>query len=355
VCREREAQGTPGNPREAEGRRRRRYTPRIVPRSSLVLFHNISSGSADAARLQEEVVAGLDRRDVEHEIIGSRDGESLRGAITAAAAAAGRRGCPLVAIGGDGTVNLVARAALEHDLPLGVIPAGTYNFVARAHRIPDTLDAALELLVHGTPRPIRIARLNQRRFLVNASIGLYARLLSERESYARRFGRRRGVTAIAAAASALRVHRPLELLIRHLGVERRTSATTFIIANNALQLDLVGVRDVPGESADELAALLLHPVGRLTLLAMILRGGRGELHETRELESFLFESMDIDVPRRRAGRITVALDGELVREQLPLCLSIESRPLNLLRPPRPDEAGDELAVTDRQAARGQAA
>ena len=303
--------------------------------SSLVLFHNTGSGRGDAVRRRADIVRGLHDRGIEPVVAVPRDGESLHGAVLGAAVDAARRGVPLVAVGGDGTVNVVARTALEHDLTLGVVPTGTYNFVARAHGVPESLDDALDLLADGTtPRPIRVARLNERRFLVNASIGLYARLLSEREAYTRRFGRRRAVATLAAAAVALRSHRPLELAIRHRGAERRTTATTFIIGNNPLQLELVGVPDVPADGVDELAAVLLHPVGRVTLLAMILRGIRGEVHATPELESYLFETMDIDVPRRRAGRITVALDGEIVRETLPLRLSVEPRPLRLICPLR---------------------
>jgi len=304
-----------------------------------VIFQNANSGSRDAEALRERVIRGMRDRGVEPEMSVRIEGESLHGAVVAAAARAARRGAPLVAIGGDGTVNLVARAALEQGLTLGLIPAGTYNFVARAHGVPESLGEALDLLVQGSARPIRVARLNERRFLVNASIGLYARLLSDREIYSRRLGRRRLVATLAAAVSALRTHRPLGLLIRHQGHEHRTEATTFIVGNNPLQLELVGVRDVPADGAAELAALLLHPVGRATLLAMIARGHRGEVDTTRELESFLFESMDIDVPQRRARRISVAIDGEIVRETLPLSVSVEPRPLRMLRPPRADERG----------------
>ena len=316
-----------------------------------MLFHNPGSGQADAPRLREAIVRGLEARRVGHAFFVPRDGESLHGTIVRAAAAAADLDAPLVAVGGDGTVNLVARAALEQALTLGVIPSGTYNFVARSHGVPEALDEALDLLVHGTAHPIRVARLNGRRFLVNASIGLYARLLSERETFSRRLGRRRTVATLAAAASALRSHRPLELAIRHRGEERRTTATTFIVGNNPFQLELVGVRDVPTDGVDELTAVLLHPVGRTTLLAMILRGRRGEVHETRELESFLFESMDIDVPRRRARRVTVALDGEIVRETLPLSLSVERRPLRLLRPARSDETPRDGTAGDAERAR----
>jgi len=325
-----------------------------VAASHPVVFQNVHSGHGNAARLHERIAGGLAARGLGVDFFVRGDGESLHGAIVSAATRAAECGAPLVAVGGDGTVNLVARAALEHGLALGIVPTGTYNFVARSHGVPETLDGALDLIASGTAHPIRIGRLNERRFLVNASIGLYARLLSERETLTRRLGRRRAVAMLAAALSALRSHRPLELSIRHHGVTRRAVATTFIVGNNAFQLELVGVADVPADGVDELAAVLLHPVGRATLLAMILRGQRGEVRATPELESFLFDTMDIDVPRRRARRISVALDGEIVRETLPLAFSVEPRPLLLLRPPRADELAGGLSGAPSGEAPGRA-
>ena len=280
------------------------------------------------------MLALLDARGIEAQIVRTERYRSLgKAASVAAERAYCREGGVVVAVGGDGTVNAAANAALACGLPLGIVPAGTYNFVARVNGVPGSADAALALILDGVPRETRIARLNGRGFLVNASIGLYARLLSERESFTRRFGRNRAVTTLAAVASALRRHRTLELLLRERGTERRTRATTLIVGNNALQLELVGVRDVPDRGSRDLSAVLLHPANRRTLLAMIVRGWRGEVHETRELESSLVERLVVDVPERRARRITVALDGELVRETLPLTFDIDERPLLMMRPP----------------------
>ena len=303
-----------------------------MPSRRLVLFHNAGSGHEDAARLRRRLERALAERDIEAGILAGGEGRSLPEALAEAAERAFCENAALVAVGGDGTVNVAADAAIACGLPLALVPVGTYNFVARAHGIPTSLGAALDLALEGTPRETRVGRMNGRRFLVNASIGLYARLLSERESLTRRLGRRRTVATLAAAVSALRAHRPLGLAIRQRGTTRRTTAATFIVGNNPLQLELVGVRDVPASEVPELAAVLLHPVGRLTLLAMIARGWRGAVHTTRELESSLFEEMVVDVPSRRARRITAALDGELVRETLPLRFAVDESPLMLIRP-----------------------
>lgn len=294
-------------------------------------MQNVASGHEDAIHVRERLLDGLKAAGVVAEFVSRADNQPLRQVFENAATRARELGATLVAIGGDGTVNLAACAAIEHDLPLGLIPAGTYNFVARAHGIPEDTDAALELLLGGRARATRVAHLNGRPFLVNASIGLYAKLLSERETFTRRLGRRRAVASLAATVSALRRYRPLELAINQRGHERRLEASTFIVGNNSLQLELVGVAAVPGRTNRELSAVILHPVDRTTLLAMIWRGWRGEVAETRELETYLFETLQVDVPRRRARRITVAVDGEIVRETLPLTISTDMA-LRLVRP-----------------------
>lgn len=300
---------------------------------TFVLVPNSGSGLHDAERLGEHLRDRLRAAGKRCECIEPRVGEDLVERMAIAARLASSIDGALIAIGGDGTVNLAADAALRNDLPLGIVPRGTYNFVARAHGIPEDVDAAVSNLLESPARPTRVGRLNGRPFLVNASIGLYARLLSERETFSRRLGRRRAVASLAATVSALRRHRPLELTLGARGAVRRLAATTFIVGNNRLQLERVGVADLPDLDAPEMSAVILHPAARTTLLAMIWRGWLGDVAETRELETFLFDTLQVDVPRRRARRITVALDGERLRETLPLEFSLDLS-LRLIRAER---------------------
>jgi predicted polyphosphate/ATP-dependent NAD kinase len=69
---------------------------------------------------------------------------------------AARDGAILVAAGGDGTLNTVAHAAVEHGCVFGVLPQGTFNYFGRTHGIPEDLADAerallrmLGLLVRG--------------------------------------------------------------------------------------------------------------------------------------------------------------------------------------------------------------
>ena len=75
---------------------------------------------------------------------------------TGQAADAVRRGVGLVvACGGDGTVRSVARGLIGSSVPMGVVPLGTGNLLARNLDIPlDDIDGALRVAMSGSSRAI---------------------------------------------------------------------------------------------------------------------------------------------------------------------------------------------------------
>lgn len=125
-----------------------------------------------------------------------------------AALAAQADGGLVVAAGGDGTINAVATAAWKHQVRMGVIPVGTFNYFAREQSLSlDPEQAANDILAamdSGDARPVSVGFVNDRMFLVNASVGLYPRLLEERELASRRFGRSRWVAIVSAVWSFFR-------------------------------------------------------------------------------------------------------------------------------------------------------
>ena len=125
-----------------------------------------------------------------------------------AADAARADGGLVVAAGGDGTINAVATAVLRVGLPMGVIPMGTFNYFSREHGLPLDAEAAVQNLLQalhaGEMRPVQVGYVNRQMFLVNASVGLYPKLLAEREKASRRFGRSRLVAVASAVWSMFR-------------------------------------------------------------------------------------------------------------------------------------------------------
>jgi YegS/Rv2252/BmrU family lipid kinase len=108
------------------------------------------------------------------------------GHATELARAALQRKVPLIiAWGGDGTINEVARAMLGSETPLGILPGGTVNVFARETGIPFNLDKACRVLVEGKPRVIPVGMAGDRPFLLMAGIGIDAEVVHRLEVDAR--------------------------------------------------------------------------------------------------------------------------------------------------------------------------
>src|SRR5207247_2299370 len=145
--------------------------------------------------------------------------------------------------GGDGSLAPVADVAVEHGAAFVCIPFGTRNHFARDLGLErDDPIGALRAFAGGSERRIDIGRADERLFLNNVSLGVYARLVHRREAQRRR---RRAFARARAWAILLTHRKPLGLAIDGEAVETRL----VLVANHAYALDLPSLveRDRRGE------------------------------------------------------------------------------------------------------------
>ncbi len=257
---------------------------------------------------------------------------------------AGSCGGVVVAAGGDGTINAVAQAVLGSGCPFGVLPQGTFNYFSRTHGIPFDTAEATRVLLTARAHPVQAGLINDKVFLVNASLGIYPQLLQDREAYKQQFGRSRPVALASGLMTLLREHRQLRLRIeqRRAGVDEVNDVRTptLFVGNNRLQLEQIGIPEAPLLEQGLLAAITLKPVGTLAMLGLLLRGALGRLGEADTVDSFASRRITV-WPALPYGtrRIKVATDGEIVWLQAPLEFRVAPTPLYLIKPePQPEPA-----------------
>lgn len=305
-----------------------------APSRPLVIVANPRSGAERSLQALQALARNAGAACELHVV--RRRGE-LRTRVEQARAAAERRGGVLVAAGGDGTINAVAQAAHDADLAFGVLPRGTFNYFARLHRLPLELDDAWRVLRAGRVTPVQVGRVNQRLFLVNASLGLYPRLLEEREQLKRRWGRSRAVAFAAGLVTLLREQRRLALAVHRIdGADppRVLQTSTLFVGNNALQLEQVGVPAARAVPHGRLAAVSVRPAGRLEMLGVALHGALGRLGDAEHVDDFAFRAMTVaPAGRVRLPVVQVATDGETAWMRWPLRFEVAERPLRLVVPP----------------------
>jgi diacylglycerol kinase family enzyme len=290
------------------------------PDAPFYVVLNAGSGRTDTelrCATIRDVLEGAGRR-CELEVV--QDGARMPEVAAAVAQRAAADGAILVAAGGDGTLNAVAHEAVRHGCVFGVLPQGTFNYFGRTHGIPEDLLDAVHALLRARVRHVQIGMVNNRSFLVNASVGLYPRLLEEREHDKRQYGRSRVVALLSALKTALGRHRNLRIQLDLDGHKRRLRTPTLFVGNNRLQMEQVGMQ--PLDHAVEegrLAAIAPRPVGKLRMLGLLLRGALGRLGEAEDVTAFAFRSMTVRAPLLSGRRkIKVAADGEICQMELPL-------------------------------------
>jgi YegS/Rv2252/BmrU family lipid kinase len=84
----------------------------------------------------------------------------------------------VVAVGGDGTVNLVGEVLVKSDLPLGILPMGSSNGLSRDLNIPQDFDDALHVLQDFHLQSIDTLKVNGRNCFHISDFGFNARVCS---------------------------------------------------------------------------------------------------------------------------------------------------------------------------------
>jgi diacylglycerol kinase family enzyme len=297
----------------------------------LFIVMNAGSGHGDtqkAINVVREMLAASGRH---HEVYLVEQPDQLPTLAKKAAEKASEYNGAVVAAGGDGTLSAVAQQAYALNRPFGVLPQGTFNYFGRTHEIPEDTANALDALLNAQVRPVQVGQVNGQLFLVNASLGLYPRLLQDREWYKQQFGRSRLVAFVASAITLLHDHRALLLQIECDGEAKTLFTSTLFVGNNALQLEQLGIVEaeaVPGQ----LAAIAMRPTSKMKMLGLLLRGALGNLGASDRIDSFAFTQLAVQ-PRLSHGkkRIKVAIDGEIFWFESPLRFSVAPRPLHLLK------------------------
>ncbi len=218
-----------------------------------------------------------------------------------------REGMDLIIVcGGDGTINAAARGVMETGLPMGILPMGTANDLARTLAIPPDLNAAADVITAGHRRRIDVGEVNGHPFFNVASIGLSADLARglSRETK-RRWGR---LGYAVAALKVLANARPFSATIVSKTGEARVRTLQIAVGNGRHY----GGGNVVEQSAaidDEHLDLYSLEVANVWKLALMLRsfrtGQHGAWQEVRTERCTEFEI------RTRKPR-PINTDGELV-------------------------------------------
>jgi diacylglycerol kinase family enzyme len=293
---------------------------------------NAASGSSDARERREGIESVLREAGQRYKILATESPEQIESVAKQAAEQAQKQQGAIIVAGGDGTINTVAQVALPTGCLFGILPQGTFNYSGRAHNIPLETRAAAQALTNARIKRVQVGMLNDRVFLVNASVGLYPQLLQDREAYKQQYGRNRAVAMWAGLMTLMHEHRQLTLEIEHDDRVELIRTPTVFVGNNPLQLEQIGLPEADAVERRRLAALIVKPISSGALVWLAVRGALGQLGDAANVRDFEFKTMTVSPLIRNQKTIKVATDGEIWQARVPLKFTVASQSLNLLVP-----------------------
>ena len=143
----------------------------------------------------------------------------------------------VLTLGGDGTAMEVIGALAGTGTPVGVLPGGTGNLVARALRTPRRIELAVRALLHGDVAAVDLGYIpeSKRRFAFSSGVGVDARMIDETNPETkRRFGIGAYIhTGVRVGLS----RRPFRVRVDVDGFAVEREATSLMVANFGTVLD----------------------------------------------------------------------------------------------------------------------
>jgi len=253
------------------------------------------------------------------------------------------QGCDAVVVGGgDGTVRAAAESLIGTGIPLGILPLGTMNRLARDLKIPLTVPQAATALAAGETATIDVGDVNGRIFLNNSIFGVTTLYSENRQSLRgkptmqRMRGYARAVKDILQSRRRMEVdvddgHQPIRLRILSMAVSnnRYANRPSLTLAKDGLHHGVLAVY------------ISKHPSG-WGMARAVVRAMLGRLKSDPDVVHL--EGRRIDVLTRRST-LRLANDGELETVELPLRYTIRPGALKVMVPATEKRIDAEPAAT----------
>jgi YegS/Rv2252/BmrU family lipid kinase len=291
-------------------------------RRHLVLVNPHSAGGKTLKRLPE-VERELQRQGVAHRVVRT---ESLEHGVDEARRGAEDGEIPVV-MSGDGLVGQIGGALAQTGNPIGILPGGRGNDLARVLRIPSEPAGAVAVLATGHEREIDVGEVNGRRFLCIASFGFDSdcnRLANETRVI------RGNLVYAYSALRTLAAWKPHRFTVVVDGERSECFGYSVAVANSRAYGG--GMFVAPNAELDDglFDVVLTANVGKLHFLRHLPQVFKGTQIENEEIT--VLRGVEVEVSADRDFEIYA--DGEHLSD-LPAKLQVLPRALRVIAPPGP--------------------
>jgi diacylglycerol kinase (ATP) len=288
----------------------------------IIILINPNAGRGKARFVLREALEVMQREGVEIDVQGSRDARHL---MELARRAAAEKPDAIISVGGDGTHHYVINGVVGSEIPLGIIPCGSGNDLAKGLGIPMQARAAAEVLRACKTRRIDLGRAGNTLYGCIAGAGFDSVVTRHANERVRRL---RGSWAYAwSILRCLKSYRPEPLKIVS-DVQEFSGDVIFAVVGNNVSYG-GGIHLTPRAKLDDglLDVCIVPYLGKLELLRWLPRAYRGE--HLKHPRIIYFQTRKVSLST--TSHLELFGDGEFMQE-LPATIEIVPRVLAVIVP-----------------------
>lgn len=232
-----------------------------------------------------------------------------------------RRGVIVAVVGGDGTLNAVARLLVGTKSVLFPLPGGTFNHFVRDLGMYPTIEGNIEAYPNASVQKIDVGYVNDELFLNNSNLGLYPFSLIERKRTKKVIGKY--AAALLSAFDQLFVFRRHSLI-----VEGKKLRSPFVfVGNNIYDIQKSLIPERVSFNKGILTVMIATSSSRRALVRAIFDVLRGDVSHRDDF--VLSQATSLTIESRRT-RLPVSFDGEVKHLSTPLRYRSMPKSLNVL-------------------------
>ena len=237
----------------------------------------------------------------------------------------------VIAVGGDGTVKLVAEALLGTTIPLGIFPAGSANGMAKEFDIPADAEKALDIIVQGEEKKIHLVKINEHICIHLGDIGFNAFVVKKFEEE-----NTRGMWGYFKAAwKVLWQHNRIDVQIKLDGVQIKRDAAMVVIANgtkygNGVVINPLGTLYDHFFEAVIIKKISFTEIFKMRFFSNRLNDKKTEVLQTAHLQLTSKRHLHFQVDGEYIGR-TNKLVAEIIPDAISVIVPAEQREQNALK------------------------
>ncbi len=234
----------------------------------------------------------------------------------------------VVAVGGDGTVKMLAEILKETSIPLGILPAGSANGMARELKVPMEIEEALRVITEGACKKIDVIKINEEEICIHLSdIGLNALLVKYFEG-----SKKRGMWGYGKAIFKVLWKKPLMYVTIRTDKEEVKRKAFMVVIANAQTYGTGAVINPEGKLNDgRFEVVVIRKLNFVELLKMLIT--HKPFHPNR-IEVFQTTSLELKVRRKAYFQV----DGEYLGKTVSIKARILPQIIHMILP-----EGKELA------------